>query len=142
MTKELLDGTKKSKKLFVRKKWLIRPGLQISNHLNFVRSTLKHVRGQPQKLNCLKQGFLTRGKFLLKYKLKQTSAFSIKKVKSIALGKNYTFLIGKGLRMQKKVKNPCLGKSLEKIGERLDDDFKMANKVFWHTIRRLRGKIS
>ena len=28
------------------------------------------------------------------------------------------------------------------FGERLDDDFKMANKVFWRTIRRLRGKRS
>ena len=57
-------------------------------HLNFVRSTLKHVRRQPQKLNCLRKGS----------------------------GRN--------------------------LGERLDDDFKMANKVFWQTIRRLRGKRS
>ena len=54
--KELLGGTKRLKKLFVRKKWLIRPGLQISHQLNFVRSTLKHVRRQPQKLICLKKG--------------------------------------------------------------------------------------
>ena len=54
--KELLGGTKKLKKLFVRKKWPIRPGLQISHHLNFVRSTLKHVRRQPPKLNCLRKG--------------------------------------------------------------------------------------
>ena len=56
--KELVGGTKKLKKLFVRKKWPIRPGLQISHHLNFVRSrpTLKHVRRQPQKLNCLRKG--------------------------------------------------------------------------------------
>ena len=54
--KELLGGTKKLKKLFVRKKWPVRPGLQISHHLNFFRSTLKHVRRQPQKLNCLKKG--------------------------------------------------------------------------------------
>ena len=33
----------------------IRPGLQISHHLNFVSSTLKHVRRQPQKLNCLRK---------------------------------------------------------------------------------------
>ena len=33
-----------------------RPGLRISHHLNFVRSTLKHVRRQPQKLNCLRKG--------------------------------------------------------------------------------------
>ena len=34
----------------------LRPGLQISHHLNFVRSTLKHVGRQPQKLNCLRKG--------------------------------------------------------------------------------------
>ena len=28
----------------------------------------------------------------------------------------------------------------KEFGERLDDDFKTANKVFWQTIRRLRGK--
>ena len=88
MRKELLGGTKKLKKLFVRKKWPIRPGLQISHQLNFVCSTLKHVRRQPQKLNCLRKG----------------------------PGRNF--------------------------GEWLDDDFKMANKVFRHTIRRLRGKRS
>ena len=54
--KRTLGGTKKLKKLFVRKKWPIRPGLQTSHHLNFVRSTLKHVRRQPQKLNCLRKG--------------------------------------------------------------------------------------
>ena len=53
--KELLGGTKKLKKLFVQKKWPMRPGLQISHHLNFVRSTLKHVRRQPQKLNYLRK---------------------------------------------------------------------------------------
>ena len=53
--KELLSRTKKLKKLFVRKKWPIRPGLQISHHLNFVRSTLKHLRRQPQKLNYLRK---------------------------------------------------------------------------------------
>ena len=30
----------------------------------------------------------------------------------------------------------------KEFGERLDHDFKMANKVFWQTIRRLRGKRS
>ena len=30
----------------------------------------------------------------------------------------------------------------KEVGERLDDDFKTANKVFWQTIRRLRGKRS
>ena len=30
----------------------------------------------------------------------------------------------------------------KEFGERLDDDFKMANKEFWQTTRRLRGKIS
>ena len=30
----------------------------------------------------------------------------------------------------------------KEFGERLDDDFKTANKVFWQTIRRLRGKKS
>ena len=30
----------------------------------------------------------------------------------------------------------------KEFGERLDDDFKMANDVFWQTIRRLRGKRS
>ena len=30
----------------------------------------------------------------------------------------------------------------KEFGERLDDDFKMANKLFWLTIRRLRGKRS
>ena len=30
----------------------------------------------------------------------------------------------------------------KEFGERLDDDFTMANKVFWQTIRRLRGKRS
>ena len=53
---ELLGGAKKLKKLFARKKWPIRPGLQISHHSNFVRSTLKHARRQPQKLNCLRKG--------------------------------------------------------------------------------------
>ena len=38
------------------KKVAYKPGLQISHHLNFVRSTLKHVRRQPQKLNCLRKG--------------------------------------------------------------------------------------
>ena len=53
--KKLLGGTKKLKKLFVQKKWPIRPGLQISHHLNFVRITLKHVRWQPLKLNCVRK---------------------------------------------------------------------------------------
>ena len=30
----------------------------------------------------------------------------------------------------------------KQFGERLDDDFKTANKVFWQTIRRLRGRRS
>ena len=30
----------------------------------------------------------------------------------------------------------------KKFGEKLDDDFKMANEVFWQTIRRLHGKKS
>ena len=30
----------------------------------------------------------------------------------------------------------------KEFGERLDDDFKTANKVFWQTICRLRGKRS
>ena len=34
----------------------VRPGLHISHHLNFVRNTLKHVRRQPQKLNCRIKG--------------------------------------------------------------------------------------
>ena len=38
------------------KKVAYRPGLQISYYLNFVRSTLKHIRRQPQKLNCLRKG--------------------------------------------------------------------------------------
>ena len=54
--KQLLGGTRKLKKLFVQKKWSLRPALQISHYLNFVRSTLKHVRRQPQKLNCLRKG--------------------------------------------------------------------------------------
>ena len=54
--KELIGGTKKLKKLFVQKKGPIRPGLQLSHHLNFVRITLKHVRWQPQKLNCVRKG--------------------------------------------------------------------------------------
>ena len=41
--KELLGGTKELKKLFVRKKWPVRPGLHISYHLNFVRSTPRHA---------------------------------------------------------------------------------------------------
>ena len=36
--KELFGGTEKLKKLFVRKKWPVRPGLQISHQLNFVRT--------------------------------------------------------------------------------------------------------
>ena len=54
--KELLGGAKMLKKLFVRKKWPIRPGLQVSHQWNFVCSTPKHVRRQPQKLNCLRKG--------------------------------------------------------------------------------------
>ena len=54
--KKLFGGTKKLMKLFVRKKWPIRPGLQISRQLNFVCSTLKYVRRQPQQLNCLRKG--------------------------------------------------------------------------------------
>ena len=50
--KELLDRTKKSKNKFVRKKWPVRSGLQISHLLKFVRSTLKHARLQTRKLNC------------------------------------------------------------------------------------------
>ena len=42
--------------LFVLKKWPIRPALQISHHLNFVCSTLKHVRRQQQKLNYRRKG--------------------------------------------------------------------------------------
>ena len=30
----------------------------------------------------------------------------------------------------------------KEFGERLDNDFKMSNKVIWHTIHRLRGKRS
>ena len=33
-------------------------------------------------------------------------------------------------------------KAWKEFGERLDDDFKTENKVFWQTIRRLRGKRS
>ena len=54
--KKLLGGTKKLKKLFVRKKGPARPGLQINHQLNLARSILKHVRWQPQKLNCLSKG--------------------------------------------------------------------------------------
>ena len=86
--KRTLGGTKKSKKQFVRKKWPIRPGLQISHHLNFVRSTLKHVRRHPQKLNCLSE------------------------------------------------------RAWREFGERLGDNFEMANKASWQTICRLRGKRS
>ena len=53
-SKELFGETKKLRKLFVQKKWLIRPGVQISHQVNFDRSTLKHVR-QPQKFNSLKK---------------------------------------------------------------------------------------
>ena len=38
--------------------------------------------------------------------------------------------------------NQSKEKAWKEFGERLDDDFKMANKVFWQTIRRLRGKRS
>ena len=68
----------------MRKEWPIRPGLHISHQLNFVCSTLKHVRRQPQKLTK-RRGW-------------------------------------------------------KESGERLDDDLKMANKIFWQTIRRFRGK--
>ena len=70
------------------KKWPTRPGSQISHHLKFVRTTLKYVRQQPQKINCLRKDS----------------------------GRNF--------------------------GERLDDDLQMAIKVFWQTVRRLRGKRS
>ena len=30
----------------------------------------------------------------------------------------------------------------KEFGERIDDNFKLANEVFWQTIRRLRGKRS
>ena len=53
--KELLGGTKKLK-LIVRKKWPLRPGFRTIHYLNFVCSTLKHVRRQPQKLNCPRKG--------------------------------------------------------------------------------------
>ena len=53
--KKSLGGNKKLKKLFVRKNWPARPGSQISHHFTFVRTTLKHVRQQPQKLNCLRK---------------------------------------------------------------------------------------
>ena len=86
--KELLGGTKKLKKLFVRKKWPIRPGLQISHHLNFVRSTLK---------------------------ARKTAATKVKLSKE---------------------------RAWKEFGERLDDDFKTANKMFWQTIRFLREKRS
>ena len=36
----------------------------------------------------------------------------------------------------------CKERAWKEFGERLDDDFKTANKVFWQTIRRLRGKRS
>ena len=85
-SKNLLGRTKKLKKLFVRKKWPTRLGSQISHHLKFVRTTLKHVRQQPQKLNRLR-------------------------------------------------KDP-----VRNFGERLNDDLKIANKVFWKTVRCLRGK--
>ena len=84
--KELLGGTNKLKKLFVRKKWPIRPGLPISRHLNFVRSTLNKVA--PTKVKLSKE------------------------------------------------------RAWKEFGERLDDDFKTASKVFWQTIRRLRRKRS
>ena len=57
------SGTKRTpcwnqevKEAIVPKKWPIRLDLQIGHQLNFVRSTLKHVRRQPQKLNCLMKG--------------------------------------------------------------------------------------
>ena len=61
---ELLGGTRKLIKLFVRKKWPMRTGLQINRQLKFVRSALKHIRWQPQKLNCLRMdnGFKTANK--------------------------------------------------------------------------------
>ena len=40
-----------------------------------------------------------------------------------------------------KVKH-CKERAWREFGERLNDDFKTANKVFWQTIRRLRGKKS
>ena len=57
--KRTLWWNQKVKEVIRAKKWPIRPGLQISDHMNFVRSTLKHVRRQPQQrstLNCLKKG--------------------------------------------------------------------------------------
>ena len=35
---------------------------------------------------------------------------------------------------------PFKERAWKKFGERLDNDFKMATKVFWQTIRRWRGK--
>ena len=37
---------------------------------------------------------------------------------------------------------PSIERARKEFGERLDDDFKMANKVFWQTIRHLRRKRS
>ena len=76
------------KKLFEQKKLPIRPSLQISHQLNFVRSTLKHVKAAATKVKLSKE------------------------------------------------------RACKEFGERLDNDFKMANKVFWHTFHRLRAKRS
>ena len=78
----------KLKKLFVRKKGPIKPGLQIGHHLE-LRSQYSEARKAAAT----------------KAKLSKERAW-------------------------------------KEFGKRLDDDFKMANKVFWQTIRRLRGKRS
>ena len=60
--KELLGGTKKLKELYVQKKCPIRPVLQISHHLNFVRSTLKHLR---KKISSRLRGKRSRAAFFI-----------------------------------------------------------------------------
>ena len=53
--KEHLGKTRKLKKLFLRKTRPVRLGLHVSHQLSFVRIALKHVRLQPQKLDCLRK---------------------------------------------------------------------------------------
>ena len=53
--KELLNGIKKLKKLFARKKWPIRPGLQISRDLNFLRKYLEAREAAATKVELSKE---------------------------------------------------------------------------------------
>ena len=123
--KEHLGGTKKLKMLFKQRKSKIRKIVIISQLRCFLTFALK-------RLKRLKE----RSKRLKEKRLKERSL--LRDRSSSDLQSRYTETRKAVTSAIKKSKE----KSLEEFGCRLDSNYFSANKVFWQTIRRLRGKRS